>query len=74
MEKHGLSDFTIAFPLVSAGVYGWPLEDAVAAQVETLASTATRVTRSVLVGFGDAAYRALREAVRENPSAWRHRA
>ena len=28
---------TVAFPLVSAGIYGWPLEDAVAAAVETLA-------------------------------------
>ena len=27
---------TVAFPLVSAGVYGWPLDDAVTAAVETL--------------------------------------
>ena len=63
MDEHGLSEFTVAFPLVSAGIYGWPLDDAVAAQVETLAGTPTKVTRSVLVGFGDAAYRALLEAV-----------
>ena len=66
VEEHGLASFTIAFPLVSAGVYGWPLEDAVAAQVDTLRSTPTRVTRSVLVAFGDAAHAALqaRAAVR----------
>lgn len=64
MDEHGLSEFTIAFPLVSAGVYGWPLEDAVAAQVDTLTSTPTRVTRSVLVAFGDAAYQALQTAVK----------
>jgi O-acetyl-ADP-ribose deacetylase (regulator of RNase III) len=63
MDEHELSEFTIAFPLVSAGVYGWPFDDAVAAQVETLATTPTKVTRSVLVGFGDAAYRALQETV-----------
>jgi O-acetyl-ADP-ribose deacetylase (regulator of RNase III) len=63
MEQHGLSTFEIAFPLVSAGVYGWPFEDAVQAQVATLASTPTRVTRSLLVGFGDRAYRSLAEAV-----------
>ena len=71
IEQHGLAEFTIAFPLVSAGVYGWPLEDAVAAQVDTLASTPTRVTKSVLVGFGDAAYRALTAAVSEVPSGGR---
>ena len=51
MDEHGLSDFTIAFPLVSAGSYNWPREDAVDAQVRTLAETPTRVTRSVLCAF-----------------------
>ncbi len=60
---HGTDTFEMAFPLVSAGVYGWPLEDAVAAQVTTLATTPTRVTRCLLVGFGDRAYRTLSEAV-----------
>jgi O-acetyl-ADP-ribose deacetylase (regulator of RNase III) len=53
----------VAFPLVSAGVYGWPYEDAVEAQVTTLASTPTRVTRSVLVGYGARAFAALTAAV-----------
>ncbi|KQM82933.1 RNase III inhibitor [Agromyces sp. Leaf222] len=34
---------TVAFPLISAGVYAWPLHDAVAAAVETIASASTRV-------------------------------
>ena len=63
IEEHGLSSFSLAFPLVSAGVYGWPFDDAVAAQVDTLASTSTRVTRAVLVGFDARAARALAEAV-----------
>ena len=54
---------SVAFPLVSAGVYGWPLEDAVAAQVDTLASTPTSVERALLVGYGERATRALRAAV-----------
>ena len=47
---------TVAFPLVSAGVYGWPKDDAVAAAVETLRSTATRVEETRLVAFDRATY------------------
>jgi O-acetyl-ADP-ribose deacetylase (regulator of RNase III) len=43
---------TVAFPLVSAGVYGWPLDDAVAAAVDTLRSTPTQVTEARIVAFG----------------------
>jgi O-acetyl-ADP-ribose deacetylase (regulator of RNase III) len=45
----------VAFPLVSAGVYGWPLDDAVAAAVETLSSTPSEVEEARLVAFGQAA-------------------
>jgi O-acetyl-ADP-ribose deacetylase (regulator of RNase III) len=47
---------TIAFPLVSAGIYGWPKDDAVTAAVETLASTATQVEEARIVAFDAAAY------------------
>lgn len=42
---------TIAFPLISAGVYGWPLEDAVAAAVDTLRDTPTQVRQATIVAF-----------------------
>ncbi len=34
---------SISFPLLSAGIYGWPLEDAVRVAVESLAGAATTV-------------------------------
>jgi O-acetyl-ADP-ribose deacetylase (regulator of RNase III) len=42
---------TVAFPLVSAGVYGWPHEDAVAAAVDTLRATPTQVEEARIVAF-----------------------
>ena len=47
---------TLAFPLVSAGIYGWPLQDAVAAAVETLRATPTAVEEARLVAFGEPAF------------------
>jgi O-acetyl-ADP-ribose deacetylase (regulator of RNase III) len=47
---------SVAFPLVSAGVYGWPKEDAVDAALETLRATPTDVELARLVAFGRAAY------------------
>lgn len=47
---------TVAFPLVSAGIYGWPREDAIAAAVETLRDTETRVEEARIVAFGRPAY------------------
>lgn len=51
---------TVAFPLVSAGIYGWPFQDAVAAAVQTLRGTPSQVEEARMVAFGDAAYDALR--------------
>ena len=42
---------TVAFPLVSAGIYGWPREDAVDAAIETLRATPTEVEEARMVAF-----------------------
>lgn len=47
---------TVAFPLVSAGIYGWPRDDAIRAAVETLRTTPTEVEEARIVAFGRAAY------------------
>jgi O-acetyl-ADP-ribose deacetylase len=47
---------TVAFPLVSAGIYGWPLDDAVDAAVDTLRTTPTDVEESRLVAFSPDVY------------------
>ena len=43
---------TMAFPLVSAGIYGWPLDDAVDAAVATLRGARTQVEEARIVAFG----------------------
>jgi O-acetyl-ADP-ribose deacetylase (regulator of RNase III) len=47
---------TVAFPLVSAGIYGWPLEDAVDAAVDTLRTTPTSVEEARIVAFSQEVY------------------
>jgi O-acetyl-ADP-ribose deacetylase (regulator of RNase III) len=42
---------TVAFPLVSAGVYGWPKDDAVAAALEVFRSADTEVEEARIVAF-----------------------
>ena len=49
---------TIAFPAVSAGVYGWPIDDAARVAVETVRETPTSVDEVRFVLFDEQAYNA----------------
>jgi O-acetyl-ADP-ribose deacetylase len=54
---------SIAFPAVSAGIYGWPVEDAARIAVGTVRSTATTVEEVRFVLFTPDAYAAFEKAL-----------
>ncbi|HET7325812.1 MAG TPA: O-acetyl-ADP-ribose deacetylase [Nocardioidaceae bacterium] len=56
---------SLAFPLVSAGVYGWDPQDAARIAVETLRRTPTAVRDARLVAFDEAAAAAWSAALEE---------
>ncbi|GIF73419.1 O-acetyl-ADP-ribose deacetylase [Asanoa siamensis] len=51
---------TVAFPLVSGGIYGWPRADAIAAAVETIVAAETNVEEVRLVARDEAVHKQIR--------------
>ncbi|MGU3499472.1 O-acetyl-ADP-ribose deacetylase [Mycobacterium sp. C31M] len=51
---------TIAFPLISAGIYGWPKGDAIKAAIDTIAAAETNLTQAHIVAFDTATFEAVR--------------
>ncbi|WP_330460657.1 O-acetyl-ADP-ribose deacetylase [Streptomyces sp. NBC_00820] len=49
---------TVAFPAISTGAYGWPMDDAARIAVETVRNTPTAVEEVRFVLFDDRAYEA----------------
>ncbi|WP_329114045.1 O-acetyl-ADP-ribose deacetylase [Streptomyces sp. NBC_01353] len=55
---------TVAFPAISTGIYGWPMDDGARIAVETVRSTETAVEEVRFVLFDEEAYRAFAVRVR----------
>jgi O-acetyl-ADP-ribose deacetylase len=54
---------SLAFPAVSAGIYGWPLDSAAAIAVSTVRDTPSRVAEARFVLFSPDVYAAFERAV-----------
>ncbi|KAB7740604.1 O-acetyl-ADP-ribose deacetylase [Nostocoides sp. F2B08] len=57
---------TVAFPLISAGIYGWPREDAIRAAADTIRASDSAVEEARLVAFGTTAYREIMAVIGED--------
>lgn len=53
---------TVAFPAVSAGIYGWPIPDAARIAVETVRDAGSHVEEARFVLFSDDVLQAFRDA------------
>ncbi len=54
---------TVAFPAISTGVYGYPLEEAAPVAIDAVQAADTRVEEARFVLFGRAAYEAFERAL-----------
>ncbi|MFJ6797431.1 O-acetyl-ADP-ribose deacetylase [Streptomyces sp. NPDC091268] len=60
---------TVAFPAISTGIYGWPMEDGARIAVETVRGAATRVEEVRFVLFDAGAYAAFEAALQGSEEA-----
>ncbi|MFD7960883.1 O-acetyl-ADP-ribose deacetylase [Streptomyces zaomyceticus] len=60
-----LGDRTVAFPAISTGIYGWPMDDGARIAVETVRATPTEVAEVRFVLFDTSAYASFEAAVGE---------
>ncbi|MGW0157852.1 O-acetyl-ADP-ribose deacetylase [Mycobacterium sp. NPDC003323] len=56
----------IAFPLISAGIYGWPKDDAIAAAIDTVTAAETNVTQVRIVAFDETTFEQVSAALGES--------
>jgi O-acetyl-ADP-ribose deacetylase len=58
-----LSATTVSFPAISAGAYGWPIDDAARIAIEAVRSTDTHIELVTFVLYSDEAMRAFEKAL-----------
>lgn len=58
---------TVAFPAISTGVYGWPMDDGARIAVRTVLAARTEVQEVRFVLFDEAAHTAFATAVEDTP-------
>mgnify|MGYP001315000730 CR=1 FL=1 len=58
---------SVAFPLVSAGIYGWPEEDAVHIAVQTIAGAETGIEEARIVAFSESLYNLVMRELGQDP-------
>jgi O-acetyl-ADP-ribose deacetylase len=54
---------TVAFPILSSGIFGWPFQDAVRTAVDAIALARTEVREAYLVAHGAGAFEAVQQAL-----------
>lgn len=54
---------TVAFPLISAGIYGWPKQDAIDAALETISDAPTDVEEVRIVAFDEGTFRQIQDTL-----------
>lgn len=60
---------SVAFPAISAGIYGWPMDSATRIAVDTVLAADTQVETVVFVPFSEDAEAAFQEALRTSRDA-----
>ena len=55
---------SIAFPLISAGVYGWPREDAIQVAVDTILAAEVQLEDARIVAFDELAFQVVQATIR----------
>lgn len=57
---------TVAFPAISTGIYGWPMDDGARIAVETVRASETGAAEVRFVLFGESAYAAFAKRVSDS--------